>query len=337
MGRHGGGSRSGGGSRGGSRSGGGSRGGGGSGIKTSKTPFKGCYNRSYFDSRGRYHSCYTNSSSFGTKSGWNAGIIFALIFVTIHMLLMVGSFCTTVVTFGSKVSGNIDRIKIVDNAGVLTPTEEEETLQLLNRVYNASGMPVTVYTDSFEWKKHYYSLEVYSEELYYRIGYDEDAMIILFTADNSSDFYDWEYDMYCGDDTVKCFSDACFDKLLANFQKGMASQNLCHALDHAWNTVIDDMAKTVIHWGRMPIILVLLAFYSVFYIAILGSTVKQNAAYEYFKENPNLLSNSPVTLYSECPTCGASNTFQAEVCPYCETLLKISDGKVNFVKPTEHN
>lgn len=334
MGRHGGGSRSGGSSRSSSRSSGGSRG-GGSGSKTSKTPFRGCYNRSYFDRRGRYHSCYTSSSSFGTKSGWNAGIIFALVFITIHMLIMVGGFASTVVTFGSKVSGDITRIKIVDNADVLTFTEEEKTLELLREVYDASGMPVTIYTDSFEWKNHYYSLEVYSEELYYRMGYDEDAMIILFTTDNSSDFYDWEYDMYCGDDTIKCFSDASFDKLLENFQKGMASQNLCHALDHAWKSVMEELAQTTIHWTGLPLILILLAFYGVFYVAILRSTVKQNAAYKYFKENPDKLSYRPMALYSSCPACGASNASQAETCPYCGTLLKISDDKVEFVKPPE--
>lgn len=322
MGRHGGGSRSGGSSRSGSRSGGGSRG-GGSGIKTSKTPFRGCYNRSYYDRRGRYHTYYTNSSSFGTKRGWNFGVVFALIFITLHMLLMVGGFATSLITFGSKVSGDISRIKIVDNVDVLTPTEEEQTLELLHKVYNASGMPVTIYTDSFEWENHYYDLEVYSEELYYRMGYDEDAMIILFTTGNRDGFYDWEYDMYCGDDTTKCFSDASFDKLLENFQKGMASQNLCHALDHAWSSVMDELAKTTIDWASIWILPIILAFYSVFYISILGSTVKQNAAYKYFKENPEELSHTPMTVLSACPSCGASNSFQEENCPYCGTLLKI--------------
>ncbi len=322
MGRHGGGSRSGGSSRGGSRSGGGSRG-GGSGIKTSKTPFRGCYNRSYYDRRGRYHTCYTNSSSFGTKSGWNFGIVFALVFITFHMFAMVGGFASSFITFGSKVSGDISRIKIVDNADVLTSTEETQTRKLLCEVYNVSGMPVTVYTDSFEWKNHYDNLEIYSEELYYQMGFDEDAMIILFTTDGNVDFYDWEYDMYCGDDTIKCFSDASFDKLLENFHKGMASQNLYSALDYAWNSVMNELAKTTINWSGIPMLLFILAFYSVFYITILGGTVKQNAAYKYFKENPEQLTRVPMTVLRECPSCGAANSFQEENCPYCGALLKI--------------
>ena len=240
-------------------------------------------------------------------------------------MIMIGGFALSFISFGSKVNGDISRIKIVDNVDVLTFAEEEQTLELLHEIYYVSGMPVTVYTDSFEWENHYYDLEVYSEELYYQMGYDEDAMIILFTTGNRDGFDDWEYDMYCGDDTIKCLSDASFDKLLDNFQKGMAGQNLCHALDHAWNSVMDELAKTTINWSNMPILLFILAFYSVFYISILGSTIKQNAAYKYFKENPEQLSHAPMTVLSTCPSCGASNSFQEENCPYCETLLKITN------------
>lgn len=333
MGRHGGGSRSGGSSRSSSsRSSGGSRS-GGSGAITSSKPFAGCYNRSYYDRFGRLHTCYTSNKNFGTQSAWNFGIIIALAFVTIHMLIMLGGFGSTIINFGSKLSGNTERIYIQDNANVLTDNEEQEVLGLLKDIYNTSGMPVTVYTDDFSWKEHYDELSVYSEELYYRIGYDEDAMIILFTVDNDNDFYDWEYDIYCGDDTIKCLSDAAFDKLLDNFQKGMANQNLARALNYAWDSVMDDLAKTKVNWAEAPILLFILAFYSVFYIAILGGTKKQNDAYRYFKKNPEKLSNTPMTLYSLCPKCGAPNTTQSETCPYCGTLLKIADENVKFVDP----
>lgn len=249
------------------------------------------------------------------------------------MLIMVGAFGFAMVDFGGKVSGNPDRIYIEDNADVLTDNEEQDVLALLKDVYDTSGMPVTVYTDDFSWKNHYESLEVYSEELYYGIGYDEDAMIILFTADDSDDFYDWEYDMYCGDDTTKCLSDDAFDTLLNNFQKGMASQNLAKALDYAWNSVMDDLAKTNVNWAEIPILLFLVMFYGIFYAAILGPMRKQNAAYRYFKENPGELSNNPMILYNECPGCGASNSMQDEVCPYCGTLLKLGDANTKFVKP----
>lgn len=240
------------------------------------------------------------------------------------MLPMLAGFGSSMVSFGSKVSGNPDRIYIKDTANVLSDQEEQDIMKLLKEVYDVSGMPVTVYTDDFSWKDHYDRLEVYSEELYYGIGFDEDAMMILFTVDHTNDFYDWEYDMYCGDDTIRCLSDETFDTLLDNFQKGMASQNLDKALDYAWNSVMGDLAKTRIYWSQIPALLFILCLYAIFYFAILGGTRKQNAAYKYFRENPEKLSYAPMTLYSDCPGCGAPNAEQNKVCPYCGRLLTIS-------------
>lgn len=331
MGRHGGGSRSGG-SSGGSRSGGGSRG-GGSGARVSSTPFSGCYNRSYYDRKGKYHSYYTSDRSYGSKSGFSGGLLFALIFVTVHMLIMMSSFGGSIIRFGGKVDGDIRRIKIVDNANALTDAEEQQTITLLKNVYDVSGMPVTVYTDSFEWKQYYTSLEVYSEELYYAMGFDEAAMIILFTTNNDTTFYNWEYDMYCGDDTIKCLSDPAFDKLINNFHKGMSGQSLYRALEYSLNSIMNDLAKTSVNWSESPILLVLAAFYGIFYYVILGGMKQRNDAYQYFQQNPHMLEQEPMRMYSECPNCNASNAAQSETCLYCGTLLKISDSNVQFVKP----
>lgn len=328
MGRHGGGSRGGGsrGSSGGSRS-------GGSSSRVSRTPFHGCYNRSYYDRRGRYHSYYTNSRDFGTTSGWNAGTIFALVFVTIHMFVMISGFSSDFIHFGKKISGDTDRIYIEDRANALTAEEEEKVLDLLHEVYEKSGMPVTVYTDDFDWRRHYATIEVYSEELYYSIGYEEDAMILLYTTNNDDDYYDYEYDFYCGDDTVDCLSDRTFDTLIDNFHKGMAGLNLYDAIDYSFRSVMNDLAVLKIYWAGAPAVLMLLAFYSIFYISILKGVTKKNAAYQYFKEHPEEFSPEPMTLYATCPNCGAPNSEQSEVCPYCNGLLKISDGKTNFVSP----
>lgn len=328
MGRHGGGSRSGG-SRGSSRSGGS----GGSSARTSRTPFHGCYNRSYYDRHGKYHSYYTSSKSFGTTRGWNSGTIFALVFVTIHMFIMVGGFSSEFIHFGKKISGDADRIYIVDRADALTATEEEQVLELLHDVYEKSGMPVTVYTDDFDWRDHYANIEVYSEELYYSIGFEEDAMILLYTTNNSDDYYDYEYDFYCGDDTVDCLSDTTFDTLIDNFHKGMSGLNLYDAIDYSFRSIIDDLATFNIYWAGLPAILMLLLFYSIFFISILSGVIKKNTAYRYFQEHPENFSSEPMTLYSTCPNCGAPNSEQSEVCPYCNGLLKISDGKMRFVPP----
>ena len=256
-----------------------------------------------------------------------------MVFITLHMLIMVGSFGSMIFHFGGKVSGPSDRIYIEDKAEILTDEEEQEVLELLNKVYDQSGMPVTVHTDNFDWRQHYNSIEVYSEELYYQIGFDEESMLVLFTSDMVGDFYDWEYDMYCGDDTTKCLSDNTFDKLLANFHKGMASENLAEALEYAWSSVLPELGKTGVDWSMLPVLPFLLFFYGIFYVVILGGTRKQNEAYRYFKQHPEQLSKEPMVLYSECPNCGAPNTMQKEVCPYCESLLKISDDNVKFVEP----
>ncbi len=335
MGRHGGGSRSGGGSRGGSRSSGGSRS-GGSGARTSSKPFSGCYNRSYYDKRGRYHSFYTSDRNFGTKSGWNSGIIIALAFITIHMLMMMGGFLGSCIEFGGKVDGDTSRIFIEDRVDLLTEAEEKEILLLFNEVYEKSGMPVTLYTDDFAWQDYYYSLEIYSEELYYNLGLEEDAMLILFTTETNNGFFDWQYDMYCGDDTIKCLSDEEFDTLLSKFQKAMAGQNLKDALDYAWNAVMDDIGAVNIYWSQLPVLVGLALFYGVFYAVILYGNRKSNEAYKYFKKNPEKLSMSPMTtIYRTCPSCGASNTEGGYNCKYCGSLLKIKEGNTQYVQSTE--
>lgn len=74
-------------------------------------------------------------------------------------------------------------------------------------------------------------------------------------------------------------------------------------------------------------------FYGIFYFVILSGVRKKNNAYKYFEENPDKLSMTPMTLYNECPNCGASNVTQTESCIYCGSLLKIEDGKIKFVNP----
>lgn len=332
MGRHGGGSRSGGSSHSHSRSGSGSRS-GGSSIRTSKSPFKGCYNRSYYDRKGRYHSYYTSDASFGTRKGWNTNLIFSLLITTITIFIIAAAMFSSTIHFGSKLHGDVKRIQIVDTANVFTTEEAAKTEALLREIYQASGMPVTIYTDTFDWKQYYTSIEVYSEELYYQMGFEEDAMIILFTTDNNSTFYNWEYDMYCGDETIACLSDQAFNTLLDNFQKGMANQNLYQALEFSWNSIMDDLGKTSVDWTVLSIALPFLILIIMFYIPMLSSVKLTNDAYRYFKENPNQYDTTPMTLYSECPSCGASNTEQNETCSYCGTLLKISDTNVTFINP----
>jgi len=319
MGRHGGGSSSGGGG-GSGRSGGGSRS-GGSSHRISSTPFMGSYNRSYYDRRGKLHRCYTSDRWFGTKSGWNFGTIFGLCFITLHMIIMVGGTFKLGFQTGGKVSGDVNRIFIEDTIDILTDGQEKKVLELFHEVYEKSGMPVTLYTADYSWKDFYSSLEVYSEELYYGIGFEEDAMIILFTVGDNADFYDWEYDMYCGDDTIKCFSDEAFDTLLENFQKGMAKQDLALALDYGWNSVMDSLGRTQIKIGNLLFVPFLLGIYSIFYVSMLKPVIKGNAAYRYFKEHPEELNPGNIRVHTKCLSCGAGNPSNDKICSYCGNSL----------------
>ncbi len=117
----------------------------------------------------------------------------------------------------------------------------------------------------------------------------------------------------------------------------MAGLNVHDAIDYSFRSIMDELAQASIAPGIIPTMLILLAFYSVFYISILSSVRKKNAAYKYFKEHPEQLSFEPLTLLSSCPNCGAPNSEQKEVCAYCNSLLKVGDKYTRFVSPGSLN
>ena len=129
MGRHGGGSRSG-----GRRSSSSSSNKGGSAQKVSVKPFKGCYNRSYYH-RGVCHSYYTTEKDFGTNKSRIRSQLFNIIIITIIILPFILNVASTVIRFGGKVNGDSSRIVIQDTIDLLTPEEEQRTLDLFNKVY----------------------------------------------------------------------------------------------------------------------------------------------------------------------------------------------------------
>lgn len=325
MGRHGGGSRSGGSSHSSSGSHSGSRSGGSSssGVRTSSRPFLGCYNRSYYY-RGRYYPYYTDDVSIGSSKTATFVKIFALIFVTVHMILMIGGMCGSMISFGGKVDGDKSRIYIQDDADILTSDEEKDVEKLFDEVYDKSGMPITLITDDLSWQNHYETIEAYSEELYYSIGMDEDTMIVLFTQGDVNGFTDWKYDMYCGDDTTKCLSDETFDELIDMFQKTMTKQDLSYALDYSFNQIMDKLAKTTIKPAVVPMVIILLLFYGIFYVALLCGGKNKRRSDKYYAEHPEKLDNTPMKVYRKCPNCGADNINMTERCEYCGIPLKLS-------------
>lgn len=314
MGRHGGGSRSGGRRSSSSR-------GGSSGVQSSSKPFRGCYNRCYYH-RGVWRSYYTNDEKFGLSKSRVISKLFTLILVSAIWLSLIIWLALSIFRVGEKVNGDPSRIIIQDTIDVLTPEEEQKVLDLFQKVYAKSGMPVTLYTDDMEWQDKYESIEVYSEELYYAMGVEEDAMIVLYTYDGT---FEWVYDIFCGDDTYKCLSYITFDKLLDNFQKGMAGQNLYDALDFSFNSIMDELAEDYVDTASIIVLVVIGLFFLLCFAVLRSSYAKEKNAYEYFKANPEKVNHTPMLVKNECPSCGAPNTKLVEACEYCGTVLKLEE------------
>ena len=295
MGRHGGGSRSGG------VSFHSSSGRHSSGTNTTKTTssvsFAGSYNRSYINRRGTKINHYTTDKEFGTKKGWNEETkpIFWVLFISMLLLSCCFYSYFTTPNNSGKVNGPINRIDIVDNEDILTQEEETKLLTLFKNVYDKSGMPITLYTDDFSWKNKYFGtneltpIQEYSEDLYYDLGSTEDSMVILFTSETINDFEDWEYDFYCGNDTIKCLSDNSFDKLINTFHKSLASKNLCDSLIYSWEKILPELGEQKQDTSLLFIVPFLVIFYLVSFIALFMDIKQTNEAYEYFQKNPSLL------------------------------------------------
>jgi len=267
-----------------------------SSYQSSRKPFRGSYNRSWYDRRGGYHPYYTDNANYGLTSGSGRVIkICVAIFVLLHAFGMFGTMIPNAVHIGKKVNGAESRIFIEDNMDLMTPTEEEKALKLFEKVYDKSGMPITLVTDNFDYMYVSDTIEIHSEKLYYERGLDEDSMLIFF-ASNPLDSSIWTYDMYCGDNTVDCMTDATFDKLISQFQKGLYNETLYDALEYSINSIYDELAETVVDKEVVIVCIALVLFYSLFFIGFVFSGKNRRGAERYFKEHPEAVT---YTTYDE--------------------------------------
>ena len=297
MGRHGGGSSSGGSHSSHSSSSHSSRSSSSSSsYRSSSRPFRGSYNRSWYDRRGGYHSYYTDNVNYGVASGASKVVrIVVAIFISLHAFGMFSQILPSAVHFGKKVDGVESRISIEDNMDLMTPTEEEKVLKLFKKVYDKSGMPITLVTDDFNYMYVSDAIEVHSEKLYYERGLDEGSMLIFF-ASNPQDSSIWAYDMYCGDNTVDCMTDATFDKLIYQFQKGMYNGGLYDAIEYSIDSVYDELATTTFDKEVLFVCGGMVIFYSLFFVGFVFSGRNKRGAERYFKEHPEAVT---YTTYDE--------------------------------------
>lgn len=331
MARHSSGSRSGGSShssshRSGSRSG---------GSRSSSTPFAGSYNRSYYDRHGRFHSYYTTNKFFGVPGKSSAlPLILTLVFVTLHMVLMLGGFVLASFEISTKIDGPKERIYIEDNINVVTSEEEERLISLFEEVYEKSGMPVALLVDDYRVARHYDSIEIYAEQEMYSVARDEESMLIVFLVDFSDpDFIDWHYDFCCGDNTIKCLPDGMYYDLTETFYRAMSGGSLPVAIEESFNRVMDRFDSIRVGDSMVFVVIPFLAFiYGIFYVAIFKNIRKAKDAERYFRDNPHKLEEAPVRIYAVCPACGGSNSRAEEKCPYCGSLLIQSEDNVTYVR-----
>lgn len=308
-------------------------------IKTSKIPFQGCYDRSYYSLFGKYHRIYTNDKDFGTTSGLNFFIVMILAFFLFVAIGAISGTINTAFTYREKIDGNSSRILIADNIDVLTESEEAEILEVLQEVYNKSGIAVTVYTDDFDWHNTYDHIESYSKRLYYSIGVDETGLLLFYSTDPDADFFRCDFDFYYGDDTTAWATYQLKDKLWDNFTQKLSGSNLGEAIHSSFASILEDLTIFAVNSDFMPLFMPTLLFVVLFmgsfgcllFVAFID--VKQISAHRYFKKHPDQLSYEPLFFHSTCPSCGASNPAHGKTCPFCNTLLIITDKDKKYVSP----
>lgn len=308
--------------------------GGGSGVRSSKKPFEGCYNRSYYDKRGKLHTYYTNDINFGTKNGVTKGLVFAMTLITVLVVVMLIFMFFMFGQIGFKINGDRELIAVYDNIDILSSREEKELVSLFEKVYDKTGMPIMLFTEPKSELEKYDSIEEFSEELLYSHTDDENTMVIVY-ARNSSGL---DYDFCAGNNTIWCLSNKTFDELFSAFHNKKMSEPLAYSLDYAWNKVMDDLATTKIDPIGIVVFVNVALFYGFFLIVLILPMIKSKQAQKYFEKNPDKLEMKPMKLNTQntqpvqpaqiaqqilprCYNCGARNENNSTKCPYCNSSL----------------
>ena len=304
-------------------------------IRTSKAPFPGCYDRSYYDRRGNFHSYYTNDSTVGTSGCTEFSAIAALLFFGCIFYFVINVILDQHITERPKINGDSSQILIADNIDILTTSEEAKLEELLHEIYKKSGIAVTIYTDNLKWREEYETIEEYSKQLYYNLGNSQNRLLVLYSTE--VDGYP-EYDFFRGKETAICLTDDLLLRLKDCFHKGLYSMDPSDALIYAFHSIMDELAETSVDWDMMydlVVATVFLSFFFAFPIHSLFTSIRtalhNNAAYRYYKKNKEKLSYIPVVLYNSCPNCAAPNSTQSQTCSYCNSLLKVSNTSINSI------
>ena len=245
------------------------------------------------------------------------------------MAIMISSYIFNLVQIGGKIDGDSKRIMIIDNIDILSSEEEETLLDTFYQIYEKTGMPITLYTDDFNWRSNYkdkneiidikvynkeddfnwrsnykdkneiIDIKVYNKELYYKIDKSEKGMSILYIEEKGNKLKNAEYDFYIGMETQKCLSNKSLDKLTKTFEKSLQNMQFNKALIYALEEINLDLCKTTININIIPSIFLLLPLYAISIMIILLPIRKKVAAYNYFKKYPKELDMKKIVLEEE--------------------------------------
>ena len=119
------------------------------------------------------------------------------------------------------------------------------------------------------------------------------------------------------------------DTLIDNFHKD-GRPDLYDAIDYSFRSVMNDLA-VLYPLGRCTAVLMLLAFYSIFYISILKGVTRKM---------PHINTGNIGRIFSgtDDAVCYLSELWRTKLrtkrsLPVLQRTIEISDGKTNFVSP----
>lgn len=264
----------------------------------SSKPLAGYFDRSYYTKSGRFVPCYARDIDFGVKPSSLAVDLISLLVVIVLLGMFGYVFLQDAVMFGSRIDGNSKNILINDEANILSEQEEQELLGVFEEVYAISGMPVCLVTTDTIWNRWYASLDDCAAHHYSLNVRGNDALLILISLSETKGEAGWVATLKRNAERVKtCFGPSAYRKFAAALDEGLGSGSLTYAITYAFEEVKSDFNKPqLLNLNALVAVAVTLVVGVTFPAYSLIVVIKKRQAYNYFKEYPNELENSPIAV-----------------------------------------
>lgn len=328
---------SGGGSHGGGFHGGGfsghhyGRGGGSNHPLISRTPIPGSSAWLYYTRAGVPHIVYSTVNI--TKFPKGAGVV-PYIVLAIFALAPIGIMLATAPKHPTPLRAHPlslydDGAKIIDNAGVLSPSEEEELMSVFSEFQKTSGVTPSVYTVNNErWASDNWlysqTLEDYAFDKYVELFGDENHWLIVYSCDEGTDKGHWAFEGMQGNNTDSILFGNVTDRFNHNLGSCLDSdKSVGKSLIDSFNLIIPDLLNDTFYIE--PEMLVFTIVWELFVaFAITSVIVSQVKAKQY--ATAQKIENPESIVMKKCKHCGASY-YQGTVqrCPKCGRSVVMDD------------